>query len=45
MKASSTPATLRAKLPTYLLQAIQQVTTQTLQPVSAPALADGDGDA
>lgn len=37
-------ATLRAKLPTYLLQAIQQVTTQTLQPVSAP-VADGDGDA
>ena len=37
-------AKLRAKLPTYLLQAIQQVTTQPLQPVSAPA-ADGDSDA
>ena len=37
-------AALRRKLPTYLLQAIQQVTTQPLQPVSAPA-ADGDGDA
>jgi len=36
--------TLRAKLPTYLLQAIQQVTTQPLQPVSAAAT-DGDGDA
>ena len=42
-------ATLRTKLPTYLLQAIQQVTAQPPQSVPAPAAdatpADGDNDA
>ena len=49
-KGKLNAATLRRKLPTYLLQAIQQVTALPPQSVPAPAapnatLADGDDDA